>query len=57
MKHVDVLNILGQTVFQKQISPDNLHNTQLNVSFLTPGVYIIQATDNNNIIRAKFIKL
>ncbi len=56
IKHVDVLNILGQTIFQKQISPDNLHNIQLNVSFLNPGVYIIQATDNNKIVRAKFIK-
>lgn len=56
IKHVDVLNILGQSIFQKQISPDNLHNIQLNVSFLNPGVYIIQATDNNKIVRAKFIK-
>ncbi|HNR20755.1 MAG TPA: T9SS type A sorting domain-containing protein [Bacteroidia bacterium] len=53
---ISILNTLGQTVFKKQLLKYNQENTQLNISTLPPGIYIIQVTGKNNPATAKFIK-
>jgi hypothetical protein len=52
---VEVRNMLGQTVLQESI--DTMYGDgTLNVDYLTPGVYLLNILDGNNVYTGKFIK-
>lgn len=56
INRITIFNTLGQTIFQKEISPNNQQNIQLNIFTLPPGIYIVQAAGKNKTATAKFIK-
>lgn len=52
-KQVEIINLLGQTIYNETVADENL---TLNVSDWTNGVYIIRIKGNNGIAILKFIK-
>jgi hypothetical protein len=50
---IKIINLLGQTVFWQKTEGDN---TQLNVSGLQPGIYILEVSGLSGRILQKFLK-
>ncbi|PIF01088.1 MAG: hypothetical protein CR994_03345 [Maribacter sp.] len=49
-KHIIVYDIFGEAVLDERI-----FNTPLNISRLTPGVYVVRITADNNTINRKLV--
>ncbi len=49
---LSILNLMGEVVFQKSLLSNTEENIQLDVSFLSPGIYFVKAGDEVQ----KFIK-
>jgi len=53
---VEVVNILGVTLLQEQLSTDKSTTAQLNLAELPTGVYLIRVTSNKGVFVEKILK-
>lgn len=51
-----VYNVLGQSVYETTESNVYSHTTELNLSFLTGGVYFLQVTDGTDTVLKRIVK-
>jgi hypothetical protein len=56
LNKVSIINALGEIVLKEQIVVNHQEQIHLNISSLSPGIYVVQATGKNNSSTAKFIK-
>lgn len=50
--HYNIYNINNQLISSGKIS-----NNQIDISFLQPGMYLLEITDDENVLKGKFVKM
>jgi len=56
LQEYKIINIVGETIFKKNIEQTTTKKLTVDVSFLKPGIYFIIITTNKSIYTTKFIK-